>query len=80
MERAMAAPDKLRIPYEDWEGARFEYVGRCGGGSQFMVYRVAAAVPSTALPLLTGGVDVAGPPPKPVEFGRFAARKRIINK
>jgi hypothetical protein len=34
----MAAPDKLRIPYEDFEGARFNCVGRYGDGNQFMAY------------------------------------------
>jgi formate hydrogenlyase regulatory protein HycA len=38
MENAMAAPEKLRIPYEDWEDARFEYVGQYGGGNQFMAF------------------------------------------
>jgi len=34
----MAAPDKLRIPYEDFEGARFDCVGCLADGKQFMAY------------------------------------------
>ena len=34
----MAAPDKIRIPYEDFEGARFDCVGRYGDNNQFMAY------------------------------------------
>jgi hypothetical protein len=29
-------PEKLRIPYEDWEGGRFCDVGRCADGRQFL--------------------------------------------
>ncbi|MBL7041059.1 MAG: hypothetical protein ISR77_20660 [Pirellulaceae bacterium] len=34
----MAPPDKILIPYEDSEGARFDCVGRYGDGNQFMAF------------------------------------------
>lgn len=34
----MATPDKIRIPYEDFYGARFDCVGTFGNGNQFMAY------------------------------------------
>lgn len=34
----MAAPDKLRIPYEEFDGARFTCVGQYGNGNQFMAF------------------------------------------
>jgi hypothetical protein len=41
----MANPDKLRIPYEDFEYARFDCVGRLPDGSQFIAF-VTGAFPS----------------------------------
>jgi formate hydrogenlyase regulatory protein HycA len=41
----MARPDLLRIPYEDWEDARFEFVGRYAGDYQFMAF-VTGAYPA----------------------------------
>src|SRR5438552_3310448 len=34
----MAAPEKLRIPYEDFEYGRFNLVGQYGQGCQFMAF------------------------------------------
>lgn len=34
----MAEPEQLLIPYEDFEYARFNLVGRYGGGNQFMAF------------------------------------------
>ena len=34
----MAAPDKIRIPYEDFEYGRFTNVGRSSSGQQFMTF------------------------------------------
>jgi len=34
----MPPPDKLRIPYEDYEGARFDCIGRLSDGTQFMAF------------------------------------------
>jgi hypothetical protein len=31
-------PNKLRIPYEEWEDGRFNHVGRCADGRQFMAF------------------------------------------
>jgi formate hydrogenlyase regulatory protein HycA len=41
----MAKPDKLRIAYEDFEGGRFDCVGRLPDGTQFMAF-VTGAFPS----------------------------------
>lgn len=45
----MAAPQKLLIPYEKCEYARFTHVGQYGGGNQFMGYVTYASnyVPKT---------------------------------
>lgn len=42
----MPAPDKVRIPYENFEGARFDCVGRYGDGNQFLAF-VTGAFPGT---------------------------------
>ncbi len=34
----MAAPDRIRIPYEDFDGARFDCVGRYDDGNLFLAY------------------------------------------
>lgn len=34
----MSLQEKIRIPYEDFDGARFDCVGRYGDGNQFMGY------------------------------------------
>ncbi len=38
----MAAPDKVRIPYEDFDGGRFQCVGRLADGRQFMAFLTGA--------------------------------------
>lgn len=52
----MAAPEKLRIPYEDFDGARFDCVGRYGNGNQFMAY-VTGAFPGRERFPDAGGTD-----------------------
>lgn len=34
--RMIGPPNKLRIPYEEWEWGRFNHVGRCADGRQFL--------------------------------------------
>ena len=34
----MASPDKIRIPYQDFDGTRFDCIGRYAGGNQFMAF------------------------------------------
>ena len=34
----MAPPDKIRVPYEDFDGARFNWIGRSADGNQFMAF------------------------------------------
>jgi formate hydrogenlyase regulatory protein HycA len=34
----MTAPEKLLVPYEDYESGRFTHVGRYGPGNQFMAF------------------------------------------
>jgi hypothetical protein len=34
--KLIGPPDKLRIPYEDWEGDRFHHVGRYADGRQYL--------------------------------------------
>ena len=41
----MAAPDKLRIPYEDYDYGRFTSIGRLPDGTQFMAF-VTGAFPT----------------------------------
>jgi hypothetical protein len=41
----MAEPDRLLIPYEDFEDSRFNMVGRYGGDNQFMAF-VTGAFPA----------------------------------
>jgi len=38
----MAAPDKIRIPYQNFDGARFDCIGRYAGGNQFMAFATGA--------------------------------------
>src|SRR5947209_3382139 len=42
---AVAEPDWLLIPYEDFEGGRFNLVGQYGAGNQFMAF-VTGAFPA----------------------------------
>jgi hypothetical protein len=36
--RMLGPPEKLRIPYEEWECGNFNHVGRCADGRQFLAF------------------------------------------
>jgi hypothetical protein len=40
----MVYPEKVRIPYEDFEGARFQNIGRADDGTQFMAFVTGAFI------------------------------------
>jgi formate hydrogenlyase regulatory protein HycA len=42
VEVTMAEPDRLRIPYEDFQCARFDLVGSYGNGNQYMAFLTGA--------------------------------------